>query len=185
MKRAFAILGVALLFAGCGDDAAPKPKAPPPKAARPPAAVAALAPPPPASREALLDEVRKRPLSNDDFTESENNRDPFRSYLETFAVQPPVLGKQHKIILQKFSLDELKLVAIVSGDSVAPRAMFVDPSGMGVNVMRGDHVSKADATVERIAPDRVLFQIEEDAGSGKVRMVERVIELHAGEVVTQ
>lgn len=184
MRRTLTI-ALVLLCAGCGDDVATSKAPPPPRpVARPVGATAPLAPPPVQSREQLLAEVRKRPLSNDDFTESENNRDPFRSYLSTFAVQPPQVGKQHKIILEKFTLDELKLVAIVAGDQVAPRAMFVDPSGMGVNVMRGDHVSKADATVERISPDRVFFQIEEEAG-GKVRTVERVIELHAGEAVTQ
>ena len=77
------------------------------------------------------------------------------------------------------------LSAIVSGDAVAPRAMFLDPSGLGISVQRGDHVSKADALVVRIAPDRVFFNIEEDAGSGKTRTQERVIELHAGELAPQ
>jgi type IV pilus assembly protein PilP len=191
---------IVLAIAGCGDDAkereAPPPHKPPaasgatpgapPTGAPPGTPVAQLQPaPPPMTKEGLLAEVRKRQLTNDDFVESDTNRDPFRSYLQTFAVQPPIVGKQHKIVLQKFALDELKLVAIVQGDGVTPRAMFVDPSGMGVNVVRGDHVSKADATVERIAPDRVFFEIEEDAGSGKTKKVERVVELHAGEVVTQ
>ena len=38
------------------------------------------------------------------------------------------------------------------------------------------------ATVVRIAPNRVFFEWEEDQGGGKTRRVERVIELHAGEV---
>ncbi len=184
------VLAVLLGLSACGGE----PPEPPPKAKAAPAAtgpapgtpVSALTPPPPPmSKEGLLAEVRKRQLTNEDFVESDTNRDPFRSYLATFATQAPIVGKQHKIVLQKFGLDELKLVAIVQGDGVAPRAMFVDPSGMGVNVVRADHVSKADATVVRIAPDRVFFEIEEDAGSGKTKKIERVIELHAGEVVTQ
>jgi hypothetical protein len=204
-------LAVALLCASCGDDAAKEPARPagepgaagagaparsapavaaPAAASGAPAApatgaVAPLKPAAPATKESLLAEVRKRQLTNEDFVESDTNRDPFRSYLSTFAVQAPIVGKQHKIVLQKFSLDELKLVAIVQGDAVQPKAMFVDPSGMGVLIVRGDHVSKADATVVRIAPDRVFFQIEEDAGGGKTKTVERVIELHAGEVVSQ
>jgi Tfp pilus assembly protein PilP len=137
------------------------------------------------TKEALLAEVRKRQLTNEDFVESDNNRDPFRSDLATFAAQPAIVTKQHKIVLQKFSLDELKLVAIVFGDGITPRAMFIDPSGMGVNVVRGDHVSKMDANVARIAPDRVFFEWDEDQGGGKTRKVERVVELHAGEVQSQ
>jgi type IV pilus assembly protein PilP len=177
--------------AACGDDTEPPPKAPvvaKPAAAPAPArptAVTPLKPPPAPTKESLLTEVRRRQLSNEDFVESDANRDPFRSYLATFAVQPPIVGKQHKIVLQKFALDELKLVGIVQGNGVTPKAMFVDPSGMGVMIVRGDHVSKADAAVVRIAPDRVFFQIEEDAGGGKTKTVERVIELHAGELVSQ
>jgi hypothetical protein len=64
--------------------------------------------------------------------------------LSSFAVQT-VVNKQHKIVLEKFALDELKLIAIVAGDDMASKAMFVDPTGMGVTVQRGDHVSKVDA----------------------------------------
>jgi Tfp pilus assembly protein PilP len=138
------------------------------------------------SKEALLAEVRKRQLSNEDFVESESNRDPFHSYLSTFAAQV-VINKQHKILMEKFSLDELKLIAIVGGEGSPLKAMFVEPSPpmAGVTVVRGDHVSKADALVTRIAPDRVFVQIEEDAGNGKVKTTERVLELHAGEGAQQ
>jgi type IV pilus assembly protein PilP len=185
MRRAALVL---LLVAGCGGDQAP-PEPTPRKVAAPPKAspVSALTPTAPAAeqtKEGLLAEARKRQLSNEDFTESENNRDPFRSYLSTFAVQV-VVNKQHKIVLEKFALDELKLIAIVGGEGAPSKAMFVDPGGMGVAVQRGDHVSKADALITRIAPDRVFFQIEEDAGGGKPKVIERVRELHAGDVATQ
>ncbi len=184
------VAAIALAACGGGDDSASAPsKSPAPAASKPaaPSASAAMAPAaaPEPSKEALLAEVRKRQLTNEDFAESDSNRDPFRSYLSTFGVEKPTNLKQHKIVLEKFALDELKLAGISSGDEVSPRAMFVDPSGMGVFVKRGDHVSKADALVVRIAPDRVFFQIEEDAGAGKTRTVERVIELHAGELTAQ
>jgi type IV pilus assembly protein PilP len=186
------IFAVVLALAACGGDdakdrAAPAPRPPPPPSAAQAQASARAQPaaPPDATKEALLAEVRKRQLTNDDFAESDTNRDPFRSYLAKFGPERPPIGKQHKVLLEKFSLDELRLVAIVAGDDVTPRAMFVDPSGMGVLIKRGDHVSKADANVARIAPDRVFFQIEEDAGGGKTKMVERVIELHAGELPAQ
>jgi type IV pilus assembly protein PilP len=180
-------LAAILFAAACGDDsAAPPPKKPPPgrskPAAPPPAPMAAPLSP---TKEALLAEVRKRQLTNEDFTESDGNRDPFRSYLSTFAVQPPIVSRQHKIVLQKFALDELRLVAIVGGESMPARAMFIDPGGLGTLVQRGDHVSKSDALIARIAPDRVFFTIEEDAGGGKTKQIEKVVELHAGEILTQ
>jgi Tfp pilus assembly protein PilP len=181
---------VLVLVASCGggeEAPPPTPQKPKPAAAAPASgAVAALAPTAEQSKEALLAEVRKRQLANEDFVESDSNRDPFHSYLSTFAAQV-VINKQHKILMEKFSLDELKLIAIVGGEGSPLKAMFVEPSPpmAGVTVVRGDHVSKADALVTRIAPDRVFVQIEEEAGNGKVKTTERVIELHAGEGAQQ
>jgi Tfp pilus assembly protein PilP len=181
-----------LLMAACGNDAADRaapPPHPPPKsaAAAPPGSpVAALQPGVEQSKDSLLQEVRKRQLTNDDFKETATNRDPFRSFLSTFATQVVNVKPQHRILLDKFALEELKLQAIVGGNGLQPKAMFVDPTGTGQSVVRGDHVSKADALVTRVAPDRVFFQIEEDLGAGgKPKVIERVVELHAGENVGQ
>jgi Tfp pilus assembly protein PilP len=187
------LVGAILLIAACGDDAkdraAPPPHAPPPRpagSAPPGSPVAALQPGVEQSKEALLQEVRKRQLTNDDFKESATNRDPFRSFLTTFATQVVNVKPQHRILLEKFALEELKLIAIVGGNGTQPKAMFVDPTGTGITVIRGDHVSKADALVTRVAPDRVFFQLEEDLGAGgKPKLTERVVELHAGENVGQ
>ena len=182
------LLLLIVVFGGCGDspppEPPPKPKAPAANKSSGP--VAALQQAAPESKESLLAEVRKRQLNNDDFVESDSNRDPFRSYLSTFAAQV-VINKQHKILMEKFSLDELKLIAIIGGEGSAMKAMFVEPSppNAGVSVARGDHISKSDALVTRIAPDRVFVQIEEDAGNGKVKTTERVLELHAGESAQQ
>jgi len=183
---------VALVFvAACGDDAAdraaPPPHAPPPRAAAPAGSpVAALQPGVEQSKDSLLQEVRKRQLTNEDFKESQTNRDPFRSFLTTFATQVINVKPQHRILLEKFSLEELKLIAIIGGNETQPRAMFVDSTGMGVTVVRGDHVSKADALVTRVAPDRVFFQMEEDLGAGgKPKVTERVVELHANDNIGQ
>ena len=186
MKRLLMIL----LVAGCGGDeeksAPPPPPKPRPAAAPSSGAVAGLQPGTEQAKEALLAEVRKRQLGNEDFVESDSNRDPFHSYLSSFAAQV-VINKQHKILMEKFALDELKLIAIVGGEGSPLKAMFVEPSPpmAGVTVVRGDHVSKSDALITRIAPDRVFVQIEEDAGNGKVKTTERVLELHSGEGAQQ
>jgi hypothetical protein len=188
MKR----LLVLLLIAGCGGSDEGKEAPPPAKPPKPAAtvtatgAVAALQPGVDPGKEALLAEVRKRQLSNDDFVESDSNRDPFHSYMSTFAAQV-VTQTQHTILMEKFALDELKLIAIVGGEGTPLKAMFVEPSPpmAGVTVVRGDHISKSDALITRIAPDRVFVKIEEDAGNGKVKTTERVLELHAGEAAQQ
>jgi Tfp pilus assembly protein PilP len=184
----------ALVLAGCGPDiekgTAPPPKpivsAPTAAKAPPGSPIAALQPGVEQSKDQILQEVRKRQLTNEDFKESPTNRDPFRSFLTTFATQVVNVKPQHRIVLEKFALEELHLIAIVGGNGTQPRAMFVDPTGTGVAVVRGDHVSKVDALVTRVAPDRVFFQLEEDlGGGGKPKVTERVVELHAGENVGQ
>jgi Tfp pilus assembly protein PilP len=188
--RRLGLVGL-LLLAACGNDAAdraaPPPHAPPHPAAAPAGSpVAALQPGVEQSKEQLLQEVRKRQLTNDDFKETAANRDPFRSFLTTFATQVVNVKPQHRILLEKFALEELKIIAIVGGNGTQPKAMFVDPTGTGITVVRGDHVSKVDALVTRVAPDRVFFQLEEDLGTGgKPKLTERVVELHAGENVGQ
>jgi type IV pilus assembly protein PilP len=186
-----------LVIFGCGGAEEgthnfPPPPAPPsaapavaPKGA-PGSPVSALQPGVEQSKEALLAEARKRQLTSDDFKESPENRDPFRSFLSTFATQVVNVKPQHRIVAEKFALEELKLIAIVTGSDMQARAMFTDPTGGGVTLVRGDHVSKADALVERVAPDRVFFQLEEDLGAGgKPKLIERVVELHQGENIAQ
>jgi type IV pilus assembly protein PilP len=182
------LLALGLLLAGCSDapkeEPSKKPAAPAaPKPAAAPTAAPAAPAAAPAARGSVLEEARKRTLTKEDFTESDSNRDPFRSFLSSFAVQV-VVNKQHTIILEKFALDELRLAGIVTGE-LQPRAMFIDPSGQGVTVVRGDHLSKVDALVTRIAADRVYLRIEEDSGTDKPRVTERQIELHAGELTAQ
>ena len=182
-----AALAGAVSLGGCSSDA-PKEPAKPPAAGTPVAAPAAKPPAapkpaPPAPKLSVLEEARRRTLTKDDFTESDTNRDPFRSFLASFATQQKV-SITHPIVLEKFAVDELKLAGIITGELPA-RAMFIDPAGNGVTVRRGDHVSKADALVTRIAPDRVYLRIEEDTGTDKPRVTERQIELHAGELTAQ
>jgi type IV pilus assembly protein PilP len=181
--RARNLIVLGALLAGCSDP--PNPPPPPPPTPAPAAPVAGPKPGTPAApvKGTVIEEARKRALTKDDFTESDSNRDPFRSFLAGFAVQQVKHG-QHPILCEKFSLDELKLSAIITGD-VTARAMFIDPTGQGVIVVRGDHLSKADALVTRIAPDRVYLRIDEDAGTEKSHVTERQIELHAGELSTQ
>ena len=194
MRRStIAMMSCVALLAACGDEA-PKGALPPKAGAAKAGAPGKGAPGSPVSaialmtpeqiKEALLADVRKRQLTNEDFVENENNRDPFRSFLGAFAGVIEV-KKQHQIVFQKFALDELKLIAVITGEGAPAKAMFVDPGGMGVTIERGNHVSKSDALVTRIGQDRVFFQVEEDLGAGKTKASERVVELHAGEMAQQ
>jgi type IV pilus assembly protein PilP len=149
MRTLHEITGLALLacFAlsavACGtpDEALDKANRGPsgPLAAATPAADAGAAPsaaPPPMPR---------MEFAENDFVESDRNRDPFRSYASMFAPETSkkVAQTDRQIVLPQYSLDELKLVAIVTGGDY-PRAMVLDPGGKGWVLKRGDWVGRPE-----------------------------------------
>ena len=101
-----------------------------------------------AGRAALL---RKKTLRDDDFVDADDrNRDPFRSYVRMFTAKEGPKTPKVPAIFDKFSLEELTLIGIVSGDA-NPRAMFRDPGGLGQTLKRGgkvNFVSLDDDTAE-------------------------------------
>lgn len=128
-----------LVLAGCGDDV----KVDPPRAlpAGSAAASSASAGPAPAAAGAL---PPRREFPEAEFTETERSRDPFRPYAKKFVEESQVRQKQQRqVLLSEFSIDDLKLIGIVTRLEPA-RAMLVDPSGKGHVVRRGDFVGRAD-----------------------------------------
>jgi type IV pilus assembly protein PilP len=110
-------------------------------------------PPPPVSRAAQQTTVvdsglppspKSKEFTENDFAENDHNRDPFRSYASLFIDKGnKVARNQLPVVLSQYSLDELKLVAIVlSGDY--PRAMLLDPTGTGWVIKRGDYLGRPD-----------------------------------------
>lgn len=83
-------------------------------------------------------------LGENEFTESDRNRDPFRSYASMFVEQAkrPTVN-QRAVLLSQYAIDELKLVAIVTGGEY-PRAMLVDPTSKGWIVRKGDFIGRPD-----------------------------------------
>jgi type IV pilus assembly protein PilP len=144
-----------------------------------------------ASASALPTELKGVEYTENDFVESDRNRDPFRSYLVQSQPVNKQTFNQRKIALSQYSLDELKLVAIVTGGDQA-RAMFVDPSGKGTVVNKGSFVCRPEVVhiggstgpeyqlnwrVDRIrAADVVL--IREDPAQPAIPPATRVIPLH-------
>lgn len=106
-------------------------------------------PPPAASASALASAApgaipARRTFPETDFTETERSRDPFRPYARKFAEEAQGRVKsQRQVLLAEFSVDDLKLIGIVT--RIQPsRAMLVDPTGKGHVVRRGDFVGRAD-----------------------------------------
>jgi type IV pilus assembly protein PilP len=79
-------------------------------------------------------------LKDDDFSESVRNRDPFRSYSTAFRAKAPD-EMQRRVVMPTTSVEDMRLIAIVTG-TPQPKAMLVDPSGVGYVVQRGDYVGR-------------------------------------------
>jgi Tfp pilus assembly protein PilP len=120
--------------------------------------------------------LRRKVLREEDFAENdEANRDPFRSFLDTWVERgPKITTSAVSAVFAKFSLEELTLIAVVSGDA-NPRAMFRDPTGLGQTVKRGDYLSKSAARITKILSDRVVLEMSEITPSGGTKALERAV----------
>jgi hypothetical protein len=131
-----AFVGVIVWVAGCDDE-------PPPEANRgmtggsgKPAPAAASGP------ASALDQ--KLVLRDEDFVESERNRDPFRSYAISSGKQgapEPAPDPQRPVVMPDTAVEEMRLIAVVLGLS-RPKAMLTAPDGVGYVVQRGDYLGK-------------------------------------------
>jgi type IV pilus assembly protein PilP len=177
----FLLCGGALV-AGCEDEVMQSTAVPAPPAS------AKAGPADGGAKPTRLDE-----FSENDFAESDRNRDPFRSFAAIFVEQKkgPVKS-QLATLLGQYSLEELKLMAIVqSGDY--PRAMLKDPTGRGWVVKRGDYIGKAEVVhsggpngsdymlnwrVDRIRDGDIVL-VREDPGQPNVAPATRVVPLRS------
>jgi Tfp pilus assembly protein PilP len=128
--------------------------------------------------------LRRKVLKDEDFVENDDtNRDPFHSYLRLFVEKSAPKGRKQKAVFDKASLEELALIAIVTGDDTPPRAMFRDATGLGKTVEQGNYLSRVEARVAKILSDRVIVEITETVGNSGPRVVEKAILINPDEVV--
>ena len=124
-------------------------------------------------------QVKKQPIT---FIYSPvGKRDPFRPTWLTKAVrtlrpqpknEPIKIVKRPKTPLEKFELDQLKVVAIVTGVA-NPVAMVEDPDGRGYMIRRGVLIGRHNGQVTRINVDGVIVSEVFRDVSGK-RIITRV-----------
>lgn len=183
---AVALAGAAVLAApGCGSSELPPP----------PASGAAPAKPAPKVATSTSASSSMSPVANfteADFTESDSSRDPFHPFLS--VVKPAGEAKivpQYQVVLEKYAVDELKLVAIVNSGGQYT-AMFVDPTGKGWMINRGAHIGRGEIVklgpgamssyplywkVDRIKPGEVVL-VREDTLHPEVQPTYREVPLH-------
>jgi|GEM_PF-303191 len=130
------------------------------------------------------------------FVESERSRDPFRNYAKMFVNEARgEVTSQREVILEQYSIDELRLVALIQRMHPA-RAMLVDPSGLGHVVQRGQYLGRASVVqptggvgasyevnwrVDRIR-DGDLVLVRDDPSNPDVPSATRVVPLRTDDV---
>ncbi len=147
MRRAPVSLALAVALAALGCDA----KKPPPRRAAP--AVAAAPAATPAAPEAAAEPGA--PPAPEWVYSSVGKRDPFRSFLRDMEVASSALVTRCNTPLGRFELEQLKLVAVVTG-LADPVAMLEAPNGVGYAVRRGACAGKNGGVVQAIRGGEVL-----------------------------
>jgi type IV pilus assembly protein PilP len=142
-----AVLVALVALAACGGK--PKPAAAPAKPAGAAAPVAAA----PASAEASAE--AKKPGEGEWSYSSAGKRDPFRSFLAEARASGKLLDTRCATPLGRFELEQLKLVAVVTGLE-DPVAMVQAPSGVGYAVRRGACIGKNGGTVLAVRTGEVV-----------------------------
>jgi type IV pilus assembly protein PilP len=98
----------------------------------------------PSASAGRAEEAPKADFQEAEFGESERSRDPFRAFADLAASEERGrLKSQRKVLLDQYSLDELKLVGIVTRIHPA-EAMLVDPTGRGHVIRRGQFVGRPE-----------------------------------------
>ncbi len=146
VPRSLALAPLAALLFSCAGD-------PPPPKKRKPAQKA----------EPALEERPAPPPADPGLTEDASyayspigKRDPFRSLFEQFEQDAYAKDLTE---LQKFELDQLRLVGIVSRIAT-PYALVEDPNGKGHTLTRGKLIGKNWGRVASISPDCVIVREE-------------------------
>ena len=142
------VLSLAMLFGavGCEED----------RKARPPAATPTAGQPAKAVEDPAIKELdQESALAEAYIYTPVGKRDPFKSaYRDTSGKPRELEGPMGP--LQRFEIDQLKLVAVISGIS-QPRAMVTSPDGKGYAVKIGTRIGKNYGRVVRIKTSEVII----------------------------
>jgi type IV pilus assembly protein PilP len=196
---ALAFVSLPLAIAACGSDAVLQPP-PANSAAKPAPAPAARAPGGATGKDGGaavpegLPPLPLREFQERDFSETDQSRDPFRNFAATFLRQLKSHATvQRKSLVDRYALDELKLIGIVT--RAPPRALLTDPGGVGWVAKVGDFVGKSELVhsggptgidvavnwrIDRIRSNDVVF-IREDPSHPEIAPTTRVMALRTPE----
>ncbi len=104
----------------------------------------------------------------------EGRRDPFKPFITKTTVKEE--KKRPLSPLQKYSIGQLKLVAIIWGIR-SPRAMVEVPEGKGYIVKRGSLIGNRNGRVIRILKDKIIIRERFRDAFGEIKTNDITLEL--------
>ncbi len=99
-------------------------------------------------------------------------RNPFKPFITT-KVEKPIVPRTP---LQRYELDQLKLVAVIWGIA-NPTAMVEAPDGKGYSIKKGDLIGSRGGRVKRIEKDKIVVEERFTEDGGEVITSEFIISL--------
>ena len=113
----------------------------------------------------IAGEAKKEEKAPPKADEVKSQRNPFKTFIVKSTDRPTVVTP--KTPLQRYELDQLKLVAVMWGIN-SPVAMVEAPDGKGYKIKKGDLIGSREGRVKRIEKDRVIVEERFTDASGEV-----------------
>jgi Tfp pilus assembly protein PilP len=123
-----------------------------------------------AEEEEAIDEGPPRPPVALDSKSFQRRRDPFLSFVasEGPLPEPPSTSvrAERRVRMASYAFDDLKLISIVGGRGVTPRALFLASDGKSKTIKQGEYFSSAEVKLAAVNRDYVEIEVvDDDLGS--------------------
>lgn len=118
----------------------------------------------------VIDEGPARPPVALDSKSFQRRRDPFLSFVanDDPLPEPPATSvrAERRVRMAGYAFEDLKLISIVNGRGVAPRALFLASDGKSKTIKQGEYFSSAEVKLAAVNRDYVEIEVvDDDLGS--------------------
>ena len=123
-----------------------------------------------AGEEEEIDEGPARPPVALDSKSFQRRRDPFLNYQSSDEPlpEPPAtsIRAERRVKMAGYAFEDLKLISIVGGRGVTPRALFLASDGKSKTIKQGEYFSSAEVKLAAVNRDYVEIEVvDDDLGS--------------------
>jgi len=126
------------------------------------------------------DDVKEKKVATYSYN-PEGRPDPFKPLIETSMKKVGGVVKTKEAVpltaLEKFSIDELRIVGIVTGNGKSV-AMIEDTQGKYYPVSKGTLIGPRKGRVKEILTDKIIIEEKVEYVSGETKVKHKIMKLH-------